>query len=113
MLHVTSCNLNYFWAIYVFFVDCDVIVYVIVYRLVQPSYVKCHSLLKSTIARNKSYKTAKTVRHKEGKRFPNKVWTLNGLRNLLRKIDATGDVEDHSGSGRPRTTCVPGVIDSV
>ena len=45
--------------------------------------------------------------------FPNKEWTLNGLKILLRKVDATGDVEDHSGSGRPRTTCVPDVIDDV
>ena len=113
MLYVTNCNLNYFCTIYIFIVNCDVIVYVIVYRLVQLSYVICHSLLKSTVARNRSYKTAETVKHKEVKMFPNKEWTLNGLKILRRKIDATGDVEDHSGSGRPRTTCVPDVIDNV
>ena len=75
--------------------------------------MKCHSLLKSTVAHNKSYKAAETVRHKEVKMFPNKEWTLNGLRILLRKIDATGDVEDHSGSGQLRTTCVLDVIDDV
>ena len=73
--------------------------------------------MKSTVARNKSYKTAETVRHKEVKLFPNKEWTLNGLRILLRKIDATGDVEDHPGiaAGRSQvTTCVPAdVIDDV
>ena len=113
MLCVTSCNLSYFCTIYIFFVNRDVIVYVIVYRLVQFSYVKCRSLLKSTVARNKSYKTAEAVRRKKVKMFPNKVWTLNGLRILLRKIDATGDVEDHSGSGRLHTSCVPDVIDDV
>ena len=45
--------------------------------------------------------------------FHNKEWTSNGLTILLRKIDAIGDIEDHSGSSRPRTTCVTDVIDDV
>jgi len=39
--------------------------------------------------------------------FPNKNWTLGGLKTLLRKIDATDSVERRSGSGRPRTVRVP------
>jgi len=37
-------------------------------------------------------------------------WTLGELKMLLRKIDATDSVERRSGSGRPRTVRVPGVI---
>jgi len=44
--------------------------------------------------------------------FPNKEWTLNGLKTLLRKIDATSNVERCSSSGQPRTTCVLNVIDA-
>jgi len=46
------------------------------------------------------------------KMFPNN-WTLCGLKTLLRKIDATDSVERRSGSGRPRTVRVPGVIANV
>jgi len=45
--------------------------------------------------------------------FPNKNWTLGGLKTLLRKIDATDSVERRSGSGRPRTVRVPDVIANV
>ena len=45
--------------------------------------------------------------------FPNKNWTLGGLKMLLRKIDATDSVERCSGSGRPRTVRVPDVIANV
>ena len=57
--------------------------------------------------RNKSSKTAETVRQKEVvKMFSNKEWTLNGLKILPRKLDATGNVER-------RLSSVPDVIDSV
>jgi len=45
--------------------------------------------------------------------FPNKNWTLGGLKTLLRKIDATDSVERRSGGGRPRTIHVPDVIANV
>jgi len=45
--------------------------------------------------------------------FPNKEWTLTLLNTLLRKINATGDVERRSSISRPHTTCVPDVIDDV
>ena len=45
--------------------------------------------------------------------FPNKKWTLGGLKTLLRKIDATDSVERRSGSGLSRTVCVPDVIANV
>lgn len=35
--------------------------------------------------------------------FPDKGWTLGGLKTFLEKIDATGSVERREGSGRPRT----------
>jgi len=47
------------------------------------------------------------------KMFPNKKWTLGGLKTLLRKIDATDSVERRSGSGLSRTVCVPDVIANV
>jgi len=37
------------------------------------------------------------------KMFPNKNWTLSGVKTVLSKIDATSSVECCSGSGRPRT----------
>jgi len=45
--------------------------------------------------------------------FPNKNWTLNGLKIVLSKIDATGSVERCSGSGRPRTARSPDMISDV
>ena len=35
--------------------------------------------------------------------FPDKGWTLGGVRTLLEKIDQTGSVDRQEGSGRPRT----------
>ena len=37
--------------------------------------------------------------------FPNKPWTLSGLKKLLRKIDTNGTVERKLGSGRKWTVC--------
>ena len=37
------------------------------------------------------------------KDFPDRGWTLGGLKKLLRKIDLTGSSERRAGSGRPRT----------
>jgi len=47
------------------------------------------------------------------KMFPNKNWTLGGLKTPLRKIDATDSVERRSGSGRPHMVRVPDVITNV
>ena len=41
------------------------------------------------------------------KMFPNKNWTLSGVKTVLIKIDTTGSIERCSGSGRPRTACSP------
>ena len=45
--------------------------------------------------------------------FPDKQWSLGGLKKLIRKIDDTGTVERLSvpGSGRPRTARVADKID--
>ena len=52
----------------------------------------------------------KGLRHEKGygakrliSEFPNKPWTLSGLKKLLRKIDTNGTVERKLGSGRKRT----------
>jgi len=45
--------------------------------------------------------------------FPSKNWTLNGLKIVLSKIDATGSVERCSGSGRSRTARSPDTISDV
>src|SRR6218665_173325 len=37
------------------------------------------------------------------KDFPDRGWTLGGLKKLLRKIDLNGWCERRAGSGRPRT----------
>ena len=36
------------------------------------------------------------------KEFPDRKWTMSGLRNLLQKIVKTGSVERVKGSGRPK-----------
>lgn len=47
--------------------------------------------------------------------FPNKQWTLGGLKKLIRKIDDKGTVDRLStpGSGRPRTARLPDKVDDV
>ena len=47
--------------------------------------------------------------------FPEKQWSLGGLKKLIRKIDDTGTVDRRSapGSGRPRTARVADKIDEV
>ena len=47
--------------------------------------------------------------------FPNKQWSLGGLKKLIRKIDDTGKVDRRSapGSGRPRTARLVDKIDEV
>ena len=47
--------------------------------------------------------------------FPDKQWSLSGLKKLIRKIDDTGTVDRRStpGSGRPRTARVADKIDEV
>ena len=46
--------------------------------------------------------------------FPNKQWSLGGLKKLIRKIDDTGTVDRRTapGSGRPRTASVHRIIKS-
>jgi len=45
--------------------------------------------------------------------FPNKNWTLSGVKTALSKMDATGSVDRCSGSGRPRTARSPDTISEV
>jgi len=45
--------------------------------------------------------------------FPNKNWTLNGVKTVLNKIDATGSFERCSGSGRPRMAGSPDTISNM
>ena len=45
--------------------------------------------------------------------FPNKNWKSSPLKDLLRKIDKTGDAQRYPGSGRPRTSRVPGNVSIV
>ena len=47
--------------------------------------------------------------------FPDKQWSLGGLKKLIRKIYDTGTVDRWSalGSGRPRTAYVADKIDEV
>jgi len=45
--------------------------------------------------------------------FPNKNWTLSGVKTVLSKIDATGSIKRCSGSGRPRTARSPDTISDV
>ena len=47
--------------------------------------------------------------------FPNKQWSLGGLKKLIRKINDTGKVDRRSapGSGRPRTARLTDKIDEV
>ena len=45
--------------------------------------------------------------------FPNKNWKSSPLKDLLRKIDKTGDVQHYPGSGRPGTVRVPDNISTV
>lgn len=45
--------------------------------------------------------------------FPNKQWSLGGLKKLIRKIDDTGKVDRRSVTGRPRTARRADKIDEV
>ena len=45
--------------------------------------------------------------------FPNKNWTLSGVKTVLSKIGASGSVERCSGSGRPHTARSPDTISDV
>ena len=47
------------------------------------------------------------------KEFPQKGWTLNGLKTLIRKIDRTGTVQRIPGSGGLRTARTQNNITSV
>lgn len=47
------------------------------------------------------------------KEFPNRGWTLGGLRKLIKKIDQTGDIERQKGSGRPRSVRTEENIEKV
>src|SRR6218665_218774 len=50
------------------------------------------------LRKNKHYGAKQLI-----KDFPDRGWTLDGLKKLLRKIDLTGSSERRAGSGRPRT----------
>jgi len=45
--------------------------------------------------------------------FPNKNWTLSGVKTVLSKTNATGSVECYSGSGRPCTARSPDTISNM
>ena len=45
--------------------------------------------------------------------FPNKNWTLSGVKTVQSKIDATGSVDRCTGSGWPRTARSPDTISDV
>ena len=45
--------------------------------------------------------------------FPNKNWTLSGVKTVMSKIDATGSGERCSGSGQPCTARSPDTISDV
>ena len=45
--------------------------------------------------------------------IPNKNWKPSLLKDLLRKIDKTGNVQRYPGGGRPRTVRVPNNISTV
>ena len=47
------------------------------------------------------------------KEFPCKNWKSSTLKDLLRKIDKTGDVKRYPGSGRPRSIRVEENISTV
>jgi len=46
----------------------------------------------------KRYSACRLIRE-----FPTKRWRLSSLNYLIKKIDETGTVDRHSGSGRPCT----------
>src|SRR6218665_1317842 len=50
------------------------------------------------LRKNKHYGAKQLI-----KDFPDRGWTLGGLKKLLRKIDLTGSSERRAGSRRPRT----------
>ena len=45
--------------------------------------------------------------------FPNRGWSLSGLRNLIKKIDQTWSINRKSGSGRPGSARTNGNIEYV
>ena len=82
---------QYLFIIYIFFANTDVTRYAIV-------FVKyCINVLYNRRRQQKLYGATKILIM-----FPNKNWTLSGVKTVLSKTDATGSVERCSGSGRPR-----------
>src|SRR6218665_2163668 len=57
-----------------------------------------HKISIKFLRKNKHYGANQLI-----KDFPDRGWTLGGLKKLLRKIDLTGSSERRAGSGRPRT----------
>src|SRR6218665_3125943 len=57
-----------------------------------------YKIVKKILRKNKHYGAKQLT-----KDFPDRGWTLGGLKKLLRKIDLTGSSERLAGSGRPRT----------
>ena len=45
--------------------------------------------------------------------FPRKQWTRSGVERLIRQIDATGDIERKTGSGRLKSVRTPANIAKV
>ena len=45
--------------------------------------------------------------------FPEKRWSLEGLKCLIRKIDSSGTIHRRPGSGRPRSVRTADVVDQV
>ena len=65
-------------------------------------------------ALTKHYRLKKKYgRKKLLKEFPEKNWSETGLRNLLNKIDDTGDTKRKQGSGRPQTSQSNANMDTV
>ena len=67
-----------------------------------------HKVLTKHYRLNKKYGRKKLL-----KEFPEKNWSETGLRNLLNKIDDTGDAKRKQGSGRPQTSRSNANIDTV
>jgi AcrR family transcriptional regulator len=60
------------------------------------------------LRQNKKYGAKKFL-----KKFPNKGWTLGGLKYLIRKIDLTESCKRRKGSGRPRVARTTENIEKV
>ena len=57
------------------------------------------------LRQQKLYGAAKILRM-----FPNKNWTLSGVKTVLSNVDATGSVERYLGSSLPRTARSPDTL---